>query len=87
VRLWTASVSNVGHMAVCNKECTVLNNSNNKQICTAPQGISSEVLSTALPPRLQPPNYRNDDNVNANVNVEFKVTLHEQVRCRGTLQY
>ena len=22
-----------------------------------------------------------------NVNVEFKVTLHEQVRCRGTLQY
>ena len=26
-------------------------------------------------------------NVNVNVNVEFKVTLHEQVRCRGTLQY
>jgi len=28
---------------------------------------------------LRPPN------VNVNVNVEFKVTLHEQVRCRGTL--
>ena len=27
------------------------------------------------------------DNVNVNVNVEFKVTLHEQVRYRGTLQY
>ena len=26
-------------------------------------------------------------NVNVNVNVEFKVTLHEQVRYRGTLQY
>ena len=26
-------------------------------------------------------------NVNANVNVEFKVTLHEQVRYMGTLQY
>ena len=26
-------------------------------------------------------------NVNVSVNVEFKVTLHEQVRCRGTLQY
>jgi len=26
-------------------------------------------------------------NLNVNVNVEFKVTLHEQVRCRGTLQY
>ena len=25
--------------------------------------------------------------VNRNVNVEFKVTLHEQVRYRGTLQY
>jgi len=24
---------------------------------------------------------------NVNVNVEFKVTLHEQVRYRGTLQY
>jgi len=24
--------------------------------------------------------------VQCNVNVEFKVTLHEQVRCRGTLQ-
>jgi len=27
------------------------------------------------------------NNVNVNVNVEFKVTLHEQVRYRGTLQY
>jgi len=26
-------------------------------------------------------------NVNVSVNVEFKVTLHEQVRYRGTLQY
>ena len=26
-------------------------------------------------------------NVNVNVNVEFKVTLHERVRDRGTLQY
>ena len=26
-------------------------------------------------------------NVDVNVNVEFKVTLHEQVRYRGTLQY
>jgi len=26
-------------------------------------------------------------NVNANVSVEFTVTLHEQVRYRGTLQY
>jgi len=26
-------------------------------------------------------------NVNVNVNVEFKVTLHEQVRHRGTLHY
>ena len=26
-------------------------------------------------------------NVNANVRVEFTVTLHEQVRYRGTLQY
>ena len=26
-------------------------------------------------------------NENANVNVEFKVTLHEQVRYGGTLQY
>jgi len=25
--------------------------------------------------------------VNVGVNVEFKVTLHEQVRYRGTLQY
>ena len=25
--------------------------------------------------------------VYVNVNVEFKVTLHEQVHCRGTLQY
>jgi len=25
--------------------------------------------------------------LNVNVNVEFKVTLHEQVRYRGTLQY
>jgi len=30
-----------------------------------------------------------EDNVSVsvNVNVEFKVTLHEQVRYRGTLQY
>jgi len=28
-----------------------------------------------------------DVSVNVNVTVEFKVTLHEQVRCRGTLQY
>jgi len=27
------------------------------------------------------------DNVNVNVNVEFKVTLHERVRYRDTLQY
>jgi len=26
-------------------------------------------------------------NVSVSVNVEFKVTLHEQVRCRGILQY
>jgi len=26
-------------------------------------------------------------NLNVNVNAEFKVTLHEQVRYRGTLQY
>jgi len=26
-------------------------------------------------------------NVNVSVNVEFKVTLHEQVRYRGILQY
>jgi len=26
-------------------------------------------------------------NVNVNINVEFKVTLHEQVRYRGTLRY
>jgi len=26
-------------------------------------------------------------NVNVNASVEFKVALHEQVRCRGTLQY
>ena len=26
-------------------------------------------------------------NVNVNVNVEFKVTLHDQVRCRGTILY
>jgi len=26
-------------------------------------------------------------NVNVSVNVEFKVTLHEQVRYKGTLQY
>jgi len=26
-------------------------------------------------------------NINVDVNVEFKVTLHEQVRYRGTLQY
>ena len=25
--------------------------------------------------------------VNVNANVDFYVTLHEQVRCRGTLQY
>jgi len=29
----------------------------------------------------------NEVNVNVNVSVEFKVTLHEQVRYRGTLQY
>ena len=28
-----------------------------------------------------------DSNVNVNVNGEFKVTLYEQVRYRGTLQY
>ena len=27
------------------------------------------------------------NNVSVNVNVKFKATLHEQVRCRGTLQY
>jgi len=32
-------------------------------------------------------NYYYAVNVNVSVNVEFKVTLHKQVRYRGTLQY
>ena len=30
---------------------------------------------------------REQVSVNVNVSVEFKITLHEQVRYRGTLQY
>ena len=65
-------------LAVAKKPCAILQPNRKSHLFLACEEANEDMCRSELATAV---------NVNVSVNVEFKVTLHEQVRYSGTLQY